>query len=103
MEFEVFIFKKLIWSWIKILSEITTKHFPAQLESVSPLSSELMNDFNQFIALADHLEMRLSVCPREPWSQFQWDLDFKIFLKQLMRRSHYCLSHLVSLFDSQYV
>lgn len=100
MEPEVSIFKKLILSWIKILSEITP-HFPTLLGSVSPLSSELMNDFNQFIALADHLEMRLSVCPREAWGQFHWDLDFKIFLKQLKRRSHYCLSHLISLFDSQ--
>jgi len=98
---ETVIFEELIWSWIQILSEITP-YFSPLSESGSPLSKELMNDFNQFIALAEHLKMRLSVYPPEPWGQFQWNLDFRIFLNQLIRRSHYCLSHLISLFDGQY-
>ena len=96
------IYEKLIWSWIKILAEIIPR-FPSGSERFSSLVEELLDDFSQFIALAEQLEMRLSVCPQEPWSQFQWGLDFKIFLDQLLRRSHYCLSHLVSLFNTQYI
>ncbi len=100
MERETVIFEKLIWSWIRILSEIAPYFFP-RLERGSPLLKELMYDFNQFIALAEHLEMRLSVSPCGAWGQFQWNLDFRIFLNQLIRRSYYCLSHLIALFDGR--
>lgn len=101
MRSETIILKKLIWSWIKILSEIIPR-FPVGSERLTPPAKELLDDFSQFIALAEHLEMRLSVCPCEPLGQFQWNLDFKVFLDQLIRRSYYCLSHLASLFDTQY-
>ena len=93
------IIEKLIWSWIKILAEIIPRFPGGPGESSSP-AKELMDDFSQFIALAEHLQMRLSGCPSDPWSQFHWNLDFKMFLDQLLRRSHYCLSHLVALLGS---
>lgn len=100
MRSDTVIIEKLIWSWIKILAEIIPR-FPGGPGGSSSLVKELMDDFSQFLALAEHLQMRLSGCPCDPWSQFHWNLDFKLFLDQLLRRSHYCLSHLVALFDTQ--
>lgn len=97
MASETMVIKKLIWSWIKILSEIAP-HLSDRSERSFLYNMELLDDYNQFIALAEQLEMRLSVYPSKAWDRFHWDLDFKFFLNQLLRRSYYCLSHLISLY-----
>lgn len=99
MKANIVIIEKLIWSWIKILAEIIPR-FPGGPGGNSSPAKELMDDFGQFIALSEHLQMRLSGCPSDPWCQFYWNLDFKMFLDQLLRRSYYCLSHLAAFLGS---
>ncbi|TCL71678.1 hypothetical protein EDC14_1007142 [Hydrogenispora ethanolica] len=61
-----------------------------------PAPDPVDRDLRQFEALADHLQMLLSIRPANSWEGYHWSLNFAYFLSQLIRDSEHLFQHLAA-------